>query len=96
MTRWLTPWTRLLLALTPAIGLALAWTNELHGLIWAEISLSVVDGLALLAIDYLPYFHFYAAYNCTLILVTALICGAARRASSWPAAPCPRSRLPCN
>lgn len=73
LTRWLTPWTRLLLALTPALGLALAWTNELHGLIWAEISLVVVDGLALLAIEYGPYFYFYAAYNYALVMMTALI-----------------------
>ena len=80
--RWLRPWLTLLLALTPALGLALVWTNERHGLIWARTRLEIVDGLALLEIDYGPYFYFYSAYNYLLLAAaTLLLLGVALRAS---------------
>lgn len=69
--RW--RWLPLLLALTPAIGLLLVWTNELHHLIWADTRLQIVDGMALLDIDYGPYFYFYSAHNYLLLTAAALL-----------------------
>lgn len=70
--RWLRPRNIALLSAVPTVGLVLAWTNELHHLIWAHIELRIVGPLALLDITYGPYFWFYFAYN-TLILLTASI-----------------------
>ncbi len=67
--RWLAP----LLALLPAIGLLLVWTNELHRLIWVQTRLQITDGLALLAIDYGPYFYLYSTYNYALLAAAALL-----------------------
>jgi PAS domain S-box-containing protein len=72
-TQWLT-WRRLsLLAVVPFLGVVLAWSNELHGLIWAHIDLVIEDSVAFLRIQYGPYFWFYAAYNHLVVLASAIL-----------------------
>ena len=60
--RWLNPGGILLLALVPAAGALLAWTNEYHLLVWREISLDIRGGAALLNLRYGPFFYVYLAY----------------------------------
>jgi PAS domain S-box-containing protein len=72
-TQWLT-WRRLpLLAIVPFFGVVLAWTNELHGLIWAHVDLVIEDSVAFLRIQYGPYLWFYAAYNYLLVLASVIV-----------------------
>lgn len=77
--RWLT-WRKLvLIAAEPAIGVLLTWTNEAHGLIWANVHLVLTPSASLLDLTYGPYFWLYAAYNyvemgaCTFLLLQALV-----------------------
>jgi PAS domain S-box-containing protein len=70
--RWLTWRKLLLLALTPGLGLLLAWTNEHHHLIWADAQLVIHGDLALLKLRYGPYFWLYTAYN-YLVMVFGLL-----------------------
>src|SRR5581483_8845545 len=55
------PLAALLLAAIPAITLLLVWTNDLHGLIWRATRVSTDGRLALLDVDYGPWFFIYAA-----------------------------------
>jgi PAS domain S-box-containing protein len=71
--KWLTRRNLALLAAVPFVGLLLAWTNEAHGLIWADVKLRIVGSLALLDITYGPYFWFYFAYNYLVLLAGAAV-----------------------
>jgi PAS domain-containing protein len=81
--KWLT-WRRVaLLALVPGIGLALAWTNEAHHLIWKETHLRIEGSLALLDISYGPYFWFYTAYNYLVLLSGAFVLAQTARHAAY-------------
>jgi PAS domain S-box-containing protein len=71
--KWLTWRTLVLLAAVPSVGLLLTWTNEAHHLIWAQTTLRIVGPLALLDIQYGPYFWFYFAYNYLILLAGAVV-----------------------
>jgi len=71
--KWLTRRNLALLAAVPFVGMLLAWTNEVHGLIWAHVNLKIVRSLALLDLSYGPYFWFYFAYNYLVLLGSAVI-----------------------
>src|SRR5581483_6342936 len=66
---WLTPRRIALLAAIPAITLLLVWTNDLHGLIWRATRVSTDGRLALLDVDYGPWFFIYAACAYLFMLV---------------------------
>ena len=70
------------LMLLPAFTLAFTWTNEWHGLIWAEINLLASDKLLVLDVSYGPWFWVHSAYSYLLILGgTILILRMLRRRS---------------
>jgi signal transduction histidine kinase len=69
---WLTRRHLALVAAVPALGAALAWTNEAHHLIWADYTLNVRYDIALLDLTYGAYFWFYAAFN-SLILISSVL-----------------------
>jgi signal transduction histidine kinase/DNA-binding NarL/FixJ family response regulator len=71
--RWLNWRTVLLLAIIPGLATLLAWTNESHGLIWAEIHVLQRYGLALLNIRYGSFFWFYLAYNYAVAAFSLLV-----------------------
>lgn len=54
--------------------LTLVWTNERHGLIWADVALGSVGGVQVLEVRYGPWFlvHTLAAYT-TIISANALL-----------------------
>lgn len=60
---------RLALAIPPLLDVLLAWTNELHGLIWRSIELIPSAGAATLRITYGHYFWLYTAYSYVVLLL---------------------------
>ncbi len=71
--RWLTPQKLLLLAVVPVATIAIALTNELHGWLWAEISVQQVGPLLALDNEYGPALWLYAAYSYLLVLAASIV-----------------------
>ncbi len=67
--RWITVGTFGL----PMVTLFLAWTNDLHGLIWAETVLRPGPGFTLLGLSYGPWFWVHAGYSYVLLLLSAVL-----------------------
>ncbi len=67
----------------PLITLILAWTNDLHGLIWSHISQQMINGYYLLAVNHGAAFWIWAAYS-YLCLLTGLTILIVRAISSPP------------
>jgi diguanylate cyclase (GGDEF)-like protein len=57
----------------PAITVALAWTNELHGWIWTDIRLNPLPGFIAIAIDYGPWFRVHTAFAYALVTTATVI-----------------------
>mgnify|MGYP005848789331 CR=1 FL=1 len=70
---WLTRRNLALLALAPLITLLLIWTNERHGLMWAEVGLASSGPFPTLAVNYGPWFWFHLAYSYVLLLWGSLL-----------------------
>jgi diguanylate cyclase (GGDEF)-like protein/PAS domain S-box-containing protein len=68
--RWL-----LVLALMPALTVALVWTNELHGLIWSSQALDIRAGHPALDVTYGPWFWGHTFYSYLLTLAGTLLLG---------------------
>lgn len=76
------PWNRLALAVVPLITLSLAWTTEVHGLIWAGITQRFQNGFHLLVVEHGPWFWVHTVYSYNLVIAgTALLLSAAWRAA---------------
>jgi len=71
--KWLVGRNVILLSLVPVTGMLLAWTNELHRLIWTDIKLDIVNSIAVLDLKYGVYFWFYTAYNYLVLLFSTLV-----------------------
>jgi PAS domain S-box-containing protein len=67
-SRWLAA-----LATIPAITIAMAWTNEWHGLLWSSIVPASPDPGARLVYHYGPWFWVAASYNYLLLLYGTVI-----------------------
>lgn len=74
MERWLTRRTYAALAIVPLVTLALVWTNEWHGLIWARVSLDA-SGLPVSALEvgYGAWFWVHLAYSYLMLLGGAAV-----------------------
>ncbi|MBN1657803.1 MAG: PAS domain S-box protein [Anaerolineae bacterium] len=73
-TRWLTHRNLLLLALLPLTALLLAWTNDLHHLIWARAWLDTSGPFSALILTHGAAFWGVVVYGyCILLLGSALI-----------------------
>src|SRR5262245_50353672 len=81
---WLTRKRRIWLAAVPAITVVLVWTNELHGLIWRSVRLSVDDGFAMLDASYGLWFLVHAAYSYLAMLIGIILVFASFVRSSRP------------
>jgi len=68
--RWLTSRNLALLLIVPCGTLVLAWTNEVHGLIWSSVGLSEGDALSMLTVTYGTGFWVHVAYAYLLILLS--------------------------
>jgi PAS domain S-box-containing protein len=70
------------LALIPALTLILAWTNELHGLVWAKYIPYRENGLVFSYKTYGPGFWVYWAYSYLLLLAATVLAGRLVRVSA--------------
>lgn len=66
--RWI-----LLLALIPVITIALAWTNEWHGLIWAEPRFTYISMPPLYTPVYGSWFWIYVIYSYTAFFIGTVV-----------------------
>ena len=72
--RWLTRRNLFLLAIVPVVTLLLAWTNELHQLIWTSIRLESSGSFSILVLAHGPMFGGIVAYSyLSLLLGSALL-----------------------
>ncbi len=71
--RWLTQRKLPLLGLVPALTIAIALTNERHGLLWAEINVQEVGPLLALDNEYGPALWLFATYSYLLVLAASII-----------------------
>ncbi len=62
-----------LLSIIPAITTALAFTNEMHGLIWREVGLEITGSLVTLRLDRGAWLLIHISYNYFSILVTVIL-----------------------
>ncbi len=61
-----------LLAVVPTVIVALAFTNELHGLIWRDISVLHTDAFNVFQAEYGPFFAVYFVFT-VVLLVTGVV-----------------------
>jgi PAS domain S-box-containing protein len=66
--RWLTRRNLILLAIVPIATLLLAWTNDLHGLIWTQVSQATVDSYLVLDLAYGAVFWVHLAFAYLMLL----------------------------
>jgi PAS domain S-box-containing protein/putative nucleotidyltransferase with HDIG domain len=67
--RWLTPRNLALLTTVPLITLLLVWTNDVHGLIWSNISLDASGSFLVLDLTHGVGFWVHTAYSYLLLLL---------------------------
>ncbi|MBW1893464.1 MAG: PAS domain S-box protein [Deltaproteobacteria bacterium] len=70
--RWLTGRNLVLLAIFPAITLALAWTNEAHRLIWKSIWIDISGSIPIGVYDYGPCFWIFTSFSYLLIFLSTV------------------------
>lgn len=56
-----------LLAIVPVVTILMAWTNDLHGLLWQDRYMMKLSGLPIMFSEHGPYFAFHAFYSYTAI-----------------------------
>ncbi|NTU79207.1 MAG: GAF domain-containing protein [Chloroflexales bacterium] len=86
--RWLHPRRLAALVVVPLLTLALAWSNEAHGLIWATATLNPAGEALMLAVTYGPWFWVHVLYSYALILAGSTLLVRA----AWRAAPAYRAQ----
>mgnify|MGYP001310919713 CR=1 FL=1 len=62
-----------LLGIVPLVCLALVWTNELHGLIWTQVSQKDGGGFLLLSVEHGIAFWAWAAFSYLVLLASSVI-----------------------
>lgn len=67
------PWTLVAFLLVPVATTVLAWTNELHGLIWNRIEITPVGARSLLSLGYGGFFPVYVAVSYAYLLAALLL-----------------------
>ena len=71
--KWLTSRNVALLMVVPVITLALAWTNDVHHLLWRETGLEHVGSLRVWSAPHGPAFWAYAVYTYVLLLTSTFM-----------------------
>jgi signal transduction histidine kinase len=71
--KWLTRRNLGLLSAAPLVTLALAWTNEIHGLLWHDMRLDASGSFAWLSYSFGAWLWGYTAYSYFLILLGVLL-----------------------
>ena len=65
--KWMTWRNIVLLAIVPVLTMLLAWTNERHGLIWADFAVMPYGSAYILNLKYGAFFWVYTAYAYALV-----------------------------
>lgn len=71
--KWLTRGNFVLLSIVPFLDVLLAWTNEAHGLIWADVKLIFHQSLPVLDLQYGAFFWVFTTYTYLLLLIATLL-----------------------
>jgi len=71
--RWFTPARLAALAVIPIATLALTWTNQMHGLIWATYTLYREGGVMLSDKTYGAWFWVHTGYSYVLVIAGTLL-----------------------
>ncbi len=71
--RWLTKRNLALLAVVPMVTLLLAWTNEFHGLIWAEFDVVAQEQIHSLDLRYGVMFWVHTVYSYLVLLLGVIL-----------------------
>ncbi len=71
--KWITRKRVILLSVIPFITLVLSSTNELHGLIWSNLTLITVDFGTAMFYEYGACFWLYIAYSYILLIISFVI-----------------------
>ena len=80
--KWLNQRNMAALTVVPVLTLAVAWTNDLHHLMWKDIWLDTSLSTSVDAVTHGPWFWVYAAYAYSLLLLgTMCLVGAFRKSS---------------
>lgn len=72
-TRWLDPRRFFFLCLPALITIALAWTNDLHHLLWTDYHFTPVEGMLALGVDHGPWFWAQIGYAYLLTLAGSIL-----------------------
>lgn len=64
---------RILVALIPALAIALTWTNEFHRLMWDNAILIESGGLTLLQLDFNAFFWVHTIYSYGLLIIASIV-----------------------
>ncbi|MDY7019068.1 MAG: histidine kinase N-terminal 7TM domain-containing protein, partial [Chloroflexota bacterium] len=80
---WLTRRRLALIAICPAITLLLVWTNEAHGLIWAEYSLYQHGSVMISVKTYGAWFWIQVAYSYSLLFAGVVLVIRSAISSFW-------------
>jgi PAS domain S-box-containing protein len=70
--QWLSRRNLALLLIAPILTILFVWTNELHGLVWAQISQNSTAGFIVLDFRYGPWFWVHTAFSYIYLLVGAI------------------------
>ncbi len=62
-----------LVSIIPAVTVALAGSNEFHGLLWSEVSLSTSGPFPALALEYGPWFWVHMVYSYALLALGSFL-----------------------
>ncbi|MGF1505664.1 MAG: histidine kinase N-terminal 7TM domain-containing protein, partial [Anaerolineae bacterium] len=70
---WLTRRNLSLLAFMPIVTMVVVATNPLHNVFWTDMSLTTIDGLAVLSTEFGPAFWVHAVYSYLLLAIGAVL-----------------------
>ena len=60
-------------SIVPALTVLLVWTNERHGMVWAEIGIEGPDTLQAVVVKHGPWFRVFTLYTYLTILISVLL-----------------------
>ncbi|MEM6705690.1 MAG: histidine kinase N-terminal 7TM domain-containing protein [Acidobacteriota bacterium] len=71
--RWFDGRAVLAHSIVPALTVAFVWTNERHGLVWAEIGVVGEDSLQAVVVKHGPWFRVFTLYTYLTIFISVLL-----------------------
>ena len=67
--KWITRRNVILLAIIPSITLVMAWTNDIHHLLWQNVWLDTSGPVSIDAVTYGPWFWVHAGFSYSLMMI---------------------------